>query len=192
MSPFFETLKIENGKILNLYYHNLRLNKTIYNMYGKKSDFNLEEFINIPDAKTYRCKVIYNTNLLSFELLPYKPKVFKSFKLIDSDIDYTYKSTDREELNKLFKLRNNCDDILIIKDGLLTDTSIANIAIFDGEQWFTPKKPLLFGTQRAKLLEDKIVVEKDIKVKDIKNIVNFAIMNALIGFHKIEDVKFYF
>jgi 4-amino-4-deoxychorismate lyase len=161
-------------------------------MYGKKSDFNLEEFINIPDKKTYRCKVIYDTNLLSFELLPYKPRVFKSFKLIDSDIDYTYKSTDREELNKLFKLRNNCDDILIIKDGLLTDTSIANIALFDGKQWVTPKKPLLFGTQRAKLLEDKIVVEKDIKVKDIKNIVNFAIMNALIGFHKIEDVKFYF
>jgi 4-amino-4-deoxychorismate lyase len=83
-----------------------------------------------------------------------------------------------------------CDDILIVKDGLITDTSIANIAIYDGFKWITPKKPLLRGTQRAKLLKDKLIIEKDIKVKDMKNTVRFAIMNALLGFQEIKDIKF--
>jgi len=187
---FFETLKIENKKILNLKYHNLRLNKTIHDIYGKKSDFNLENFIQIPDKKNYRCKVIYDTTIKSKELIPYKPRVFNSFKLISSDIEYPYKSVDREELNNLFEKRTNYDDIIITKDGLLRDTTIANIAIYDGLKWFTPKKPLLFGTQRAKLLENKIITEKDIKIKDFKNIVSFAIMNALIGFREIKNAKF--
>ncbi len=78
----------------------------------------------------------------------------------------------------------------MVKDSLVCDTSIANIAIYDGLKWYTPKKPLFYGTQRAKLLEDKIIVEKEIKVKDFKNIVSFAIMNALLGFRVVKDVQF--
>jgi len=73
---------------------------------------------------------------------------------------------------------------------LIRDTTIANIAVFDGLKWFTPKNPLLCGTQRAKLLENKIITEKDIKIKDFKNIVSFAIINALIGFREIKNAKF--
>ena len=187
---FFETLRIENKKILNLKYHNLRLNKTIFDIYGKKSDLNLEEFIKIPDSKSYRCKVIYDKKIQSIEFLDYKPKVFNSFKFINSNIEYPYKSIDREELNRLFEKRGEFDDIIITHDGLIRDTSIANIAVFNGLKWFTPKTPLLFGTQRAKLLENKIITEKDIKVKDFKSMVSFAIMNALIGFREIKNAKF--
>ena len=39
------------------------------------------------------------------------------------------------------------DEILITRNGLLTDTSIANIALFNGKEWHTPKHPLLKGVQ---------------------------------------------
>ena len=190
MMKFFETIKIEKGEILNLKYHNLRLNKTINEIYKRKSDLDLKEFIKVPDLKSYRCKVIYDQEIRSVELTEYKERNFNSFKFINSNIEYRYKSVDREELNNLFEQRENYDDIIIVHDGLICDTTIANIAVYDGLKWFTPKKPLLFGTQRAKLLENKIITEKDIKIKDFKNLVSFAIMNALIGFREIKNAKF--
>jgi len=190
MSLFFETLKIEGGEILNPEQHNIRLNRTINAIFKTKTELDLAHFVKAPDEKTYRCKVIYNKDIQSIDFTPYQPRVFHSFKIIHSDINYPYKSVDRDALNKLFAQKGLCDDIVIIKNGLICDTSIANIAIFDGSQWITPKKPLLMGTQRAKLLKDKLIIEKDIKVKDMKNTARFAIINALIGFHEIEDVKF--
>ncbi len=78
----------------------------------------------------------------------------------------------------------------MIKEGLLTDTSIANIAIYDGKQWITPKSPLLKGTFRAMMLEKQLLLEKDVKIKDIKNAQGFALMNALLGFYEIKGAKF--
>jgi len=43
---FFETLRVEDGEILNLKYHNLRLNKTIHDIYSINSDFNLIKISN--------------------------------------------------------------------------------------------------------------------------------------------------
>lgn len=190
MSLFFETIKINNGKIFNIKYHNLRLNFTIKEIFSKKSDIDLSDFIKAPDLKSHRCKVIYSDKIEKIILSSYKPKVFNSFKIIKSDIEYPFKSMDRSKLDAIFKKKENCDDIIIENDGLLRDTSIANIAIYDGLSWYTPSNPLLKGTMRSKLLENKIITEKEIKVKYIKNIVRFAIMNALVGFKEIKAVKF--
>lgn len=35
-----------------------------------------------------------------------------------NDIDYSYKSTDRTELNRLTAQKGDCDDIVIVKNGL--------------------------------------------------------------------------
>ncbi len=190
MSLFFETIKIQNSKIQNLKYHNLRLNRTIQEIYGKKSDINLLYFIDKLSEKPTRCKVIYNKKIKSITYEPYIKRVFNSFKIINSNISYPHKSTNRDEIERLFKQKGFCDDILIRNDELLKDTSIANIAFYDGLKWLTPKSPLLYGTLRAKLLDEKKIVQRDIKVKDIKNMQNFAIMNSLIGFLEIKDVKF--
>ncbi|MCH9812553.1 MAG: aminotransferase class IV [Epsilonproteobacteria bacterium] len=190
MSLFFETLKIKNHKIYNLSEHHARLNKTVLENFGHRTSIDLNNHIKAPDEKLYRCKVTYDTEIKSVSFTPYQPKVFRHFKLINTHLSYPYKAVDRTEINKLFEQKENCDDILMIKDGLVYDTSIANIAIYDGIKWYTPSMPLLAGTQRANLLKKQIVFEKEIKVKDIKNMVSFAIMNALIGFHPIKNAKF--
>jgi 4-amino-4-deoxychorismate lyase len=96
-----------------------------------------------------------------------------SLHLIESDtINYTYKSTHREELNALYAQRGMADDILIVKDGYLTDTSIANIALYDGHTWFTPAHPLLQGTKRAELLNDQFWLKRWVNWKPTLLLVN--------------------
>ena len=97
-----------------------------------------------------------------------------------STLDYRYKFNDRSKLTLL--LDKNYDEIIIEKDGLLTDTSIANIAFYNGKEWLTPKTPLLEGTTRERLLKEKFLKLENIKKENIKNYSHFALMNAMIGF----------
>jgi 4-amino-4-deoxychorismate lyase len=190
MSLFFETLKVVKGEIQNLSFHNQRLNKTIENIFHQPSHIDLSQYIFQKDFTKERCRVIYDQKIKTIQFFPIKPRIFQSFKIIETDITYNFKSVDREEIDNLFLQKQRCDDILMVKDGLVTDTSIANIAIYDGVSWITPKKPLLRGTYRESLLQKQLLLEKDVKIKDIKNAQGFALMNALIGFHIVKGAKF--
>jgi 4-amino-4-deoxychorismate lyase len=45
-----------------------------------------------------------------------------------------------------------CDDIIIVRNGFVTDASYANLIFRKGDEWFTPATFLLAGTMRAFLL----------------------------------------
>jgi len=189
---FFETLKVQNQTIHNLDEHNYRLNQTILKNFGKNPKINLKNFIAPPkDSKLYRCKVIYDTEIKSVDFYPYTQKNIKSFKIIPSKIKYNFKYADRSSIDALYSKRGKADEILLIdEDERLKDTSIANIALKIDGIWLTPSKPLLRGTQRAKLLKDGSLHEKELFLKDIEKIESFAIINAMIGFITIKDPKF--
>ena len=102
------------------------------------------------------------------------------------DIDYACKSTDRSALNRLFARRGAYDDILIVRRHLLTDTSIANIALFDGSHWHTPQHPLLKGTKRAELLDKGILTEKDIRMEELPAYSTVRLFNAMIDWGEVE------
>lgn len=91
-----------------------------------------------------------------------------------------------ETLNRLFSERGTCDDILIVKHGLLTDTSIANIALFDGTHWYTPRQPLLKGTKRAFLLDEGILMEKELRCEDLPAFSTIRLFNAMIEWGEME------
>jgi len=183
----FETIKIENGQIENIEWHNQRCNKSRAELFNAKALLNLETFITPPLTGLYRCRITYKHNIHSVEYIPYTPKIFNEFTIVKSQIDYTYKYDDREELNNLQKLYK--DEIIIEKDGFLTDTSIANIAFYNGQEWLTPKTPLLAGTMRAKLLHNRLLISKDIKKEELQNFSHFALMNAMIGFQIQKNVN---
>ena len=189
MFLFFETLLIKDKKINNLTYHNARLNDTIKQNFNIDSRLDLANFIDIEDDKELRCKVIYDRSIKEILYYPIKKQIFKRFKLIDSDIVYDFKYLDRSKLDNLYKQKEDCDDIIIIKNDLLTDTTIANIAYFDGKDWITPKTPLLKGSMRAYMLKNKLLLEKDVKIEDIKKAKKIALINAIIGFHEIDDFE---
>ena len=114
-------------------------------------------------------------------------KEIHTLKIVrDDDIDYSFKSTDRTDLNWLAATKGNCDEIIIIKNGLVTDTSFTNIAIYKDGKWLTPKHPLLLGTKRAALLENVIIQEADITVDDLMKAEKVSLFNAMIDFGERE------
>lgn len=183
---FFETIKCDDYEVFNLEYHEKRVAKTI------AMNLNLSEYIYPPSNKLLRCKVIYDeSGILDINYFSYKKRDIKTFKiLIDEQIEYSKKYLNRDPLDKLFLKKEDAQEIIIVKDGLIRDTSIANIAIYDGTNWLTPKTPLLEGTTRARLLENKKIFEKDITIKMLKNAQKLALMNAMIDFDEIEEFNF--
>ncbi len=92
----------------------------------------------------------------------------------------------RDVIHDAVSRKENCDDIIMVNNGLLTDTSYANIALFDGKTWFTPRKPYLYGSHRDFLLDNGKITEKDIPANEIFNYQKIRIFNALIEFGDIE------
>jgi len=181
MKTLFETLKVEKFQIHNIEWHNKRLNKSRLELFEEHKTLDLRDFISVPKKEgLYRCRVLYHKEIESVEYIPYTPKKIQNFKIVQSNLDYHYKFNNRSSLISL--LHKNYDEIIIEKNGLLTDTSIANIAFYTGKEWLTPKIPLLEGTTRARLLSEGFLKLENIKKENIKNYSHFALMNAMLGF----------
>jgi 4-amino-4-deoxychorismate lyase len=188
-NEFLETIKILDGDIAHLEYHQQRYQSVLkhFNADGFKQ---LHKFIKAPKKGLFRCRVLYtpdNIDDIFVEYIPYEKREIKTLKIVyDDTIDYRFKSTNREDINRLFMMRGDCDDILIVKEGFITDTSIANIALYDGI-WKTPKHPLLKGTTRQRLLDNGELTEEDIRVEDLASFSKVALLNSMIGFDIIAN-----
>ncbi len=182
---YFETIKCDDYEVYNLDYHKKRMSDTV------GINFNLEEYIYPLNEKLLKCKVTYNENeIIDIKYDPYTPKQIKSFKLIyDNEIQYDRKFTDRKKIEQLFSLKEERDEIIIVKNNLVTDTSIANIAVLIDGTWYTPKTPLLYGTTRQRYLDSGKIKQKDIDVKLLKSAEKIALLNAMVDFKIIEDFK---
>ncbi len=184
---FLETIRAEHGRLFHLEYHQKRLNRALLSI-GSDVDYRLSELLTPPSSGLYRCRIIYDEYGLTTEYLPYSPRTFHSLQaVIDDGIEYSHKYADRKRLDRLLARRASCDDVVIIKDGLLTDTTIANIAVYDGDQWLTPATPLLPGTTRARLLDEGKLIEADISLESLPRYQATAIMNAMLGFVQVEN-----
>lgn len=185
-SIFLETIRAVNGEIFNISYHQKRY-ESVLKKFNIKDVQNLNELLNPPSTGTYRCRLVYDLSkephTVSVTYHIYKKREVETLKLIyDDSIEYSLKSVCRDKLDELYGLRDGCDDILIVKNSLITDTTIANIAFFDSKRWVTPKSPLLMGTTRERLLSEGKIFEDTIYVYDLKNFSKAALMNAMIDF----------
>lgn len=188
MYPFIETICIEGGQIHNLFYHNLRMNTTRREVLGCSDVVDLADFIQpIPYQERTKCRIEYRAEVEKVEYMPYTLRPVRSLKLITCDtFAYHYKSTDRSRLNLLLGQKGNSDDILIVRNGLLTDTSICNVALWNGSRWTTPATPLLEGTMRSSLIAQGEIYPADIYQKDLPDYSSIRLFNALISFGEIE------
>jgi 4-amino-4-deoxychorismate lyase len=184
---FFETIKCYNGIAYNLQYHQARVDKTFKQFYKLDSFFKLDSIINsIPSNELLRCKIIYNNSHYEIEYFPYKKKEITSLTIVeDNSITYDFKYTNRDNINSL---KQNYQEVIIVKNGLICDTSIANIALYKNNKWLTPKKPLLQGTTRARLLKEGHLIEADLKIDDLFNAQKIGLMNAMTDFYVLNSI----
>lgn len=177
-----ETIKIEEGKVHNLGYHQARCDKSRQKLFNCTNSLDLSTIINPPQTGLYRCRILYAEALASIEYIPYTPKKLDTLKIVSSEIEYDFKYANRDALHALLEAHSDVDEVIIEKDGYLTDTTISNIAFFDGTQWVTPDKPLLEGTMRAKLIDEGFLKIKEIRQTELSNYSQVALINAMIGF----------
>ncbi|MEP2669007.1 MAG: aminotransferase class IV [Cyclobacteriaceae bacterium] len=75
---------------------------------------------------------------------------------------------------------------MIAKNGLVTDSSYANILFRQDNCWYTPSNPLLSGTKRAELLDKGLIKEKEIPLQDVTQYESIKLINAMRGLEQEE------
>lgn len=170
-----------------MHYHNKRFNDT-RKIHFDSNPIDLKDELTLSPLflpTVIKCRIVYDNNIQHISYTNYKIKEINSLKIISSNIAYQYKYLNRSKLNDLFNRRQKHDDILIIKDGMVTDSYYCNVSFLKDGMWYTPATPLLKGTMRSKLLEEKLIIEKSILAKEMHEFEKICLFNAMIDFGKI-------
>ena len=183
MCQLLETICIRDGELMHVDYHRQRMAYSAASLFPGYIPPDPEQLISLNERAllhgTHKYRIIYGPGCLKTQIIPYPFKIIRSLKLVETDLDYSYKYADRKALEALFEMRQHADDVLLVKDGRITDTSIANIVFVKGRQFFTPDKPLLQGTALQRLLDEKKLIATEIKPKDLKFFDSFILINAM-------------
>ena len=189
MSRLVESIKLLDGKFHNLPAHQQRMNRSLQALYGV-SPPDLEQWLHknpFPSKGLFKCRIIYDEFSQHVNFSPYVPKVINRIKVIeDNTIEYAHKFVDRNAIDRLFLQRGDCDDVLIVKNGRVTDCSFSNIVFRKDDQWFTPDTPLLEGTMRQRLLDENLIKSREIRGGDIRSFDTVRIINAMLEFESPE------
>lgn len=190
MCRFVETIRLQNHRLYNMYCHQMRYERTVRHFFGGEYNVeNLEEIAaGFADSEgVNKVRIVYDgAGIVSASCAPYRMKHTRSLRLVECDgIDYTYKYADRTALDNAMNRRGGCDNVVIVRDGLITDTSYTNIALYDGIRWLTPAHPLLQGTALTRLLDEGRLIARDIKAETVWGYSHIALFNSMIDFGKL-------
>jgi 4-amino-4-deoxychorismate lyase len=186
MSRLIESIRLYDGAFSRLEFHQARIDNSFQQIYKSSSKWQLEAFLKnqeIPAKGLYKCRVVYDDRSVEVEFAPYQAKPIQTLRLVeDNEIEYGHKWEDRDQLNKLFAMRGNYDDILIVKNDLITDTLYANIVFKKSGKWFTPQSRLLNGSMRQFLLQQGVIEEREISLANFREYEQFKLINAMLEF----------
>ena len=183
---FLETICFIDGEVRNMEAHAKRMRMTGAHFGFEPPDLPDIKGLLTPgmDEVKLKCSITYHTKITSITFERYQPKQIETLKLVEGAPDYAFKFSDRTVLHNLLDYRNGCDDILIVRNGLITDTSYSNVVLQNEEGLFTPEMPLLNGTKRQKLISEGRIREASIAPADLQGYNRLYLINALLD---IED-----
>jgi len=192
MYPLFESIKIVNGTLVNLDWHQQRVNQSRKKVLGKINLLILKDHIEIPPGYStgvVKCRIPYGVAMGEALFSKYSAKKVNTLKQVECEyFDYRLKFQKRVKLDQLYQLRGEADEILITHNGVITDTSYSNVALYDGSQWYTPEQPLLEGTQRAILLASGKIKKERIHISNLSDFNKLVLINAMLEFETEESI----
>lgn len=193
MYRFIESLRVEQRRLMHHEWHERRMEQTLSHHYGVQPVINLQASIELPpelDDRVYKCRIEYGAAIERVSFLLYEPKTVKTLRLVrDEAIDYSFKYEDRRVFNRLLSQREGADDILVVRNGCVTDTSFSNVIFFREGEWYTPDTFLLNGTCRQRLLAEGVIRETRITVDDLEQYSAIKLINALLDWEKRPSVS---
>lgn len=184
-APLIETIRIHHGRVRRIMYHNARCNESRKVLFDAKDEIDLRKYIDTSKALSaeVKCRITYGLHVQKVEYIDYKIRPIRTLQTIDiDDFDYAFKYQDRRQILKYYDQRGQKDEILMIRNGLITDTSYCNVALLKAGRWYTPKNPLLEGTTRARLLANGRIIPDDIYQTDLDQYEKICLFNAMIPF----------
>ena len=183
MCRLFETIRVVNGVPQHLAWHERRMNQAGKELWNDGKPFLLSQEITVPpefSTGLVQCNIFYGPGEQKISFKYYRRRVIRSLKMVEcNSIDYHLKYSDRSLLESLFMLRGGSDDVIIVKNGLITDTLISNLIFLEGKDWYTPANPLLKGTCRNRLLSEGRLTEREIRPGDIGHFTGCKLINAM-------------
>ncbi|MPS63684.1 MAG: aminodeoxychorismate lyase [Chryseobacterium sp.] len=185
MSQFIESIKVEDQEIFLLEFHQKRINQT-FSHFGKEGSIDLKKIYNHlehDEDGLFKLRLVYDLDKkVRTQMIPYAIPEIADFQLVENNsYDYSFKFEDRKELDKM-KMKAKAEEIIIVKNNHITDTSFSNLLFLKGKDWFTPSTYLLNGVQRQNLLKHKKIKEAEITLQNIKQFSHFQLINALNDF----------
>ena len=115
-------------------------------------------------------------------MIPHAISEIDGFQLVENNkFEYRFKYSDRKELEYM-KKKAKTEEIIIVQNRKITDTSYSNLLFLKEKQWFTPTSYLLNGVQRQHLLSKKAIKETEITLDNIKEFTHFQLINSLNDF----------
>lgn len=92
---FIESIKLLNGDIFHLPYHQERVCRTFLHFFPNKKALSLLHIIkknSLPQEGKYKIRIVYNQKDYTIEVLPYQLKPINTIKCVNADeYDYSYK-----------------------------------------------------------------------------------------------------
>ena len=192
MPLLIESLRAEDGRFEPLWPHEERMNRSRRELFGIREPFVLAERMEEHRDKfgpgLWKVRILYEKEIRAVEATPYTPRFYGSAALVDgSGVKYAYKAAERSALDALTEkaVRLGADTALIVADGFLTDFSYANAVFFDGDEWFTPARPLLMGTRRARLLSEGRIKEAALRPAELGGFIACGPINAMLDLEAV-------
>lgn len=203
---FLETLKIENGHICNAGRHIERIKETLhkaninsgihcfdrlFRILSEQDLKGLSEYAAelsgeqdlvraICPGKVYRLSIEYGYRPTGIRIIEYTFREISSFMTVhDDNIEYALKYADRTSLDRLYSQRSGKDEIIIIKDGHVTDCSIGNLVFLREGRYYTPDTCLLDGLARQELIRKGKVSVVEITEDDIQLYERIFVINSM-------------
>lgn len=167
-----------------LSYHEARTQRARKVLFGIDQPLFLNE-INPPEKlecdQTYKCRVIYDENIkqVTFQAYQYKP-AYHFQCVYKNDLVYDHKYENRSQIENLTATKGDADDIIIIRNNLVTDAAYSNLAFLKNGKWYTPDKPLLQGTKRAYYLDVGLIIPERITREDLDKYEAVCRINAFM------------
>lgn len=188
MYRLLETIKIRDGEMIHRTYHESRMNRSRHELLAIADTIDLTQ-VAIPkilnNNQVYKCRIVYSREIEDVRYTEYHPRKIRSLQIIrDDQIEYSCKYLERSYFEELKSKAPGSDEIIIVKNGWVTDTTYSNLVFYDGKQWLTPSTPLLKGTKRAYYLDIGKIREAPIRENDIFDFQKVCLINAMLD---IED-----
>ena len=190
MCLLLETIKVRNRCFHHVEYHQERVNQSRAVLFPESEQLALSDIFIPPELtkEIYKCRVIYGEKIEHITFLPYIKKVVNQVKLVEANnLEYPFKYLNRDVFLQLLENNPGYDEVIIVQNGLITDTTYSNLACYTGNKWYTPASPILKGTCRQRLLDGGLLKETDIQPVDLPRFTRISLINAML---ELDELSF--